>query len=295
MGHGVSDDEGNEVTDDGVVDLMGALEASLRPFATAKSDANDQHPTGARMTTEGRKYGKLPSVTTIINVLGKPGLPWGAAKETALYAVHHMDEWTTLPPEVAVDKLRRHHKGVWDNKRDKGSAVHEIAKAWAAGRDVDVPVELNGYVDALERFYAEWDPMWIEVERSVISETHGYAGTLDAVADLGGAVWELDFKTGADVWPEAALQLAAYRYADGMAVWSDDAKSYTLEEMVTVERCGVVHLADDGTYRLVPIEAGRREFDAFLAARALWEWNTKHAKGCLGEPVALPIEASDGE
>lgn len=260
----------------------------------AARDINDrrEHPVGARMTTEGRKYGKLPSVTTVLNVINKPGLPWGAAKETALFAVHHQDEWTSLSPDDAVERLRKHHKGVWTAKAKRGSAVHDMAKSWAHGAAVDAPVEMVGFLDALDHFYDDHGPVWTQIERTVIHQDadEGYAGTLDAIAVLDdGDRWLLDIKTGADVWPEVALQLAAYRFAPEMAIYGPDGALVETEPMPEVDRCGVVHLAEDGAYRLVPVTAGRREHEAFLQARALWRWTTRDAKGVLGEPVQ-PVE-----
>lgn len=269
-------------------DVQEAFAQAAGTPARTISDGRE-HPAGARMTAEGRKYLSYPSVTTVLNVINKPGLPWGAAKETALFAVHHQDEWTGLAPDDAVERLRKHHKGIWTDKAKRGTAVHELAKEWAKGNEVDVPVDFAPFIDALERFYLDREPAWVEVERTVLyrDNVEGYGGTLDAIADLNdGARWLLDIKTGADVWPEAALQLAAYRYAPELAIF--DAAGRELigtDPMPTVDRCGVIHLCDDGTYRLVPIDAGPRELAAFKAARELWQWTTKDAKTVLGEPV----------
>ena len=49
----------------------------------------------------------------------------------------------------------------------------------------------------------------------VYSRTFGFAGTLDAICTIAGRRGLLDIKTGrSGVYPEVALQLAAYAHAD---------------------------------------------------------------------------------
>jgi hypothetical protein len=53
----------------------------------------------------------------------------------------------------------------------------------------------------------------ILVEQTVYSCTHGYAGTMDLLAEVDGILTIVDFKTGKAVYSEAHLQNAAYRTA----------------------------------------------------------------------------------
>lgn len=78
------------------------------------------------------------SVTEIIKLKSIPGLPWGAAKETALFAVNHQDEWTDLETDDAVNRLRTHHKGIWDGRAAIGTATHFVLEAWFAGQTVNL-------------------------------------------------------------------------------------------------------------------------------------------------------------
>lgn len=249
------------------------------------------NPVGAKQTRQGRKYLGYPSVTTVIGIVNKPGLSWASAKETAIFAVLHPDQIAGLSEEAAIDRLYRHHQGVWDAKAQKGTDVHDLARRWAGGEDIDVVAEHAPFIDALEQFYLDHDPRWVHVERTVLNENEamGYGGTFDAIADLtsDGRRWLLDIKTGSAVYPETAMQLAAYRFAPFIVTFSPDGKKVIdRTPMPPVDACGVVHLTEDGTYRLVPVEAGEREMDAFLHARRLWEWSTKTAKTVVGEPIS---------
>lgn len=233
----------------------------------------------------GRKRGRYavrpggpheaPSVTMVLGTLNKPGLPWGAANETALFAIHHRDEWEDLAADEAFDRLRKHHRGVWNVKASRGTAVHNLAQQWAQGLEVDCPPECAPYLDALERFYDDWQPAWVETERTVVHDVMGesYGGTFDAIADLvDGSRVLIDLKTGQRYPVETTLQLAAYRFASGMGVYEASGELVDVQDMVEVERASVLYLHDDATYELVPVPADRQAFGVFLDVRRAWGW-----------------------
>ena len=258
----------------------------------------------------GRPYSRIggtePSVTTIIgDMLGKPGLPWAAARETALFAVHHRDEWSALGAEDAVDLLRRHHRGVWDSRAAMGTAAHAVNEAWCrgetvdlgamvqemaaterqarswAGREDEVVAALDGYVAGLERFWTDWAPETVAVEY-VVRTPGAYIGTADWCAVLDGRPLLLDIKTTAqqegdkgiyhDSW---ALQLAAYRFGVEAVTYAPDDKGRLAEvgtgAVPETAGAAVIHLRGDGDYALLPLEADRAMHETFLnlaAARA---------------------------
>lgn len=249
---------------------------------------------GRYATKIGGKH-TAPSVTTVLGVLNKPGLPWGAAKETALFAIHHQDEWIGLDVDAAYERLRKHHKGVWNDKANLGSQVHDLALGWARGEAVDVPGQCEPYMDALEAFYREWRPETIEAERCVIYEHPdlGYGGAFDLIATVaGGRRLLIDYKTGADIWPEVRAQLAAYRHAPVMGVYNDARDLVGTEPTPKVDGCAVLHLHGDGTYALTEVEAGRPEWDFFLACRRVWgvwsKWDSK--KDWPPTPLTAPAQ-----
>jgi len=225
----------------------------------------------------------------VLGILDKPGLSWGAARESAIFAVMRRDQWENLPTAEAIERIRKHHRGVWDDKASRGTAVHAMALAWAQGSEIDVPEDCAPYIDALEWFYLDWRPRWVQLERSVIYDIvpNHYGGSFDAIADIGGQRWLLDLKTGAAVYPDTSLQLAAYRFASYMGVYDDTGALVDTEPMPAVDACAVLHLQGDGTYELVPMKAGPEEFEFFLHARRLWEWNAA-SKKVIGEPLAAP-------
>ena len=51
------------------------------------------------------------------------------------------------------------------------------------------------------------------IEQIVFSTTHGYAGTMDLLAEVKGVPMLIDFKTGKAIYAESALQSVAYQVA----------------------------------------------------------------------------------
>lgn len=242
-----------------------------------------------RYATEPAGKPTAPSVSLVLDVLNKPNLPWGAAKETALYAIHHQDEWQHLTTEDAYEKLRGHHRGVWDDKAARGTRVHTMAQAWCEGQDVDCSHEDAPYLDALERFYMDYAPATVLAERTVIYRQTGleYGGTPDWLAELsdGRRTW-IDLKTGKRYPIDTTLQLAAYRHAEGVAVYNEMGGLESVDPMPESDGAHVLYLHPDGTYEFLPVPANRAAHDTFLHLRRIWTWQqdmTRWEKSCRGE------------
>lgn len=207
------------------------------------------------MEIPSRPYSKVkgsePSVTTILDVKGTPGLDWAAAKLTAEYAVLE-DTWkvdnggAVLSPEDQINNLRRYFKGIWDGRAYMGTLTHKVMEAWAAGEVVeladlvnahapwtksaevfDVKVaEAQKYTNGLAAWWEDAEPTDCLTEQCV-RVSGQYVGTRDLVCTINDERWLLDVKSTNHKWdpkvkPEKqkalygdswALQLAAYRYA----------------------------------------------------------------------------------
>jgi hypothetical protein len=149
----------------------------------------------------------------------------------------------------------------------RGTEVHRHAEALSRDEDVDVPGELYGYVSACADFLDEWAVRPLLTEAVVGSRAHHYAGTLDLVAALpNGEVALFDYKTGASgIWPDTALQAAAYRYAD-FHLTADDREASVADLGITAAYA--VHLRPDG-YAVHPLDADETTFRRFLDVAAI--------------------------
>lgn len=204
--------------------------------------------------------GTEPSVTTILDLLPKPGLSWAAAKETALFAVLHPEKWQHLAENEAVDVLRRHHRGIWDGRAANGTLAHAVNEAYCAGEEVDLEAliewtidndrnartwadrdrsdlieQVLGYVLGLEKWWVDFQPT--DIRSEVVVRWPGlFIGQTDLRCTVNGEDFLWDVKTTArqeessgvyaDSW---TLQLALY----GMA---RETVSYTVTNAPEVKR-----------------------------------------------------------
>lgn len=280
------------------------------------------HPKNARQTSTGRLYewrsptaqiGDPPerfwSVTTIL----KGGLPspaltaWGM-KAVAEYAVANHRQLSgmletvrvrrtdqngillvTDPDAVqaAIDWLKGSPYRERDRKADIGTAVHQAAEAHILGKPWPVPPDdVAPYVEQFRRFVTDFEPAFELAEASVYNRTEAYAGTLDAIAVIPGRGRALiDFKTtGKGVYPEHALQLAMYRFAEFIGL-----PDGTEAPMPVVDGCAVLWLAPD-TYELVPVTADEQVFTAAKYVRECFRWMEELSKSVVGQPLPIPTK-----
>jgi hypothetical protein len=130
-------------------------------------------------------------------------------------------------------------------------------------------------LDGFSQFVTARRPRFVTSEATVFSRRHGYAGTLDAICVLDGTLTLLDVKTGKSVYPEVALQLAAYAHAD--FVGHPDG---TERRLPPVAAGAALHLRPGG-YELVPVPIGEQVLAAFLAALEVFRWASEQAPKVL--------------
>jgi hypothetical protein len=249
-------------------------------------------------------------VTTLIKGgLPSPALTYWAAKATAEFAVANH---RTLSQMVEAVKLKKDESGFlrvsdpdaiqsaidwlkgspWrerDRKADVGTALHAIAEAHVLGKDMPkVADELAGYVASFSAFIEDWKPRFELAEASVYNRTLKYAGTLDAIAEIDGLGVKptrllLDYKTtGSGVYPEAALQLAAYRNAEfiGMPDGSE-------APMPAVDGAAVIWIRPDG-YDFIPVVTDEVVFKSFRYTMEVFRWAEEISKSAIGQPLPTP-------
>lgn len=225
-----------------------------------------------------------PSVTTILGVKAKPALvPW-AKRETAACAVRNLEILRRMVesggPQAAIDWLKRTPDYQRDTSADLGTRVHAIAEAIARNEPVRVADDVRPFIDAYERdFLRALQPEFIAVEAMVCSPRHEYGGTADAFCVIDGEIWLLDYKTGAGVYPEAALQLAGLARAQFIGRPGDP----TEYPIPAATRFGVLHIRPEGA-RLLPVVVNRETVAAFLDARRLFAWDQAAARSVIGAP-----------
>lgn len=212
--------------------------------------------------------------------------------------VHCYDDGDKLGAgaQAAVNLMKegKYFRTEWNKKAQLGTNVHNYAELWIAGKTAEVTEEERGYMNALTDFWEKYDPQWLEVERPVVARVPvhcplhtpqrtraelcptcwaGYGGRFDVVVELKGFGFVLlDFKTGKFYRPELTLQLAAYRFADGMVVWDETGNASQLEEMPHIDSCAGLYLHSDGTYDLEHVEADEEAHAHFCNLLGTKNW-----------------------
>jgi hypothetical protein len=216
-----------------------------------------KHGEGHTYELDGRW---APGVTTLIGKgFPRPGLLNWVKKASANEIVDRWEEILQLAPSDRRELIYTASDRDRDAAARRGTEVHKIARKLLAGQTVDVPEELDDHVKSYLRFLDDWQVRELLVETSIAKRRPRYCGTFDMVADLAdGRRWLVDLKTTrSGVYPENALQLAGYRFADFYL----DA-DFTEQPMPAIDQCGVVWIRADG-YDLYPLRVGELEFELF--------------------------------
>lgn len=253
-------------------------------------------------------------VTTILDVLAKPALVAWAATRTAQCAIAEADVWRSMAdrhPEEAIRWLtgaRFRSPAGQLSAADLGSAVHAACEQYAlSGKRPSVHEECVPFVDSFAAWLEHHEPTFEMTECAVYNRTYGYAGTCDGIMRVGGTRLIYDIKTSREdldsrgvpkgPYPEAALQLAAYRHAEIAAVWRARRmeryrRRYYLLSPQEVELAVPMPSVDAGVvlyitpHRCVmyPVRCDGEIWDYYLHAQELARWTHECAKTVIGEP-----------
>lgn len=179
---------------------------------------------GRRNTTlrDARKHDLVPSVTTLLNILAKPGLTTWLQQQVLLAAL-------TLPRqtnEAEADYIARilsDAKAQGKAAADAGTSIHGAIQAYYEGKaSWEHELHTKGCTDAMDAYFGKQD--WV-CERSFAHEI-GYGGRCDLYSigtpeNPDGFVVDIktkEFSNPKDVtgYDEHLMQLAAYRVGLGV-------------------------------------------------------------------------------
>ncbi len=262
------------------------------------SPAQRQNTGGGRRFYIWGRGERYWSVTTILKALPKDALKWWAAGRVAEFAYDRSKTWFTMNRAEAIDWLKREPLRFSEDRADVGKAIHAAAEAWVLKKPLrgDFLEEEQKAIGHFLDFVDRLKPRFILTEASVFHRRQKYAGTLDAIpwdpGDRDFVRLLVDYKTGGDieedkgVYPEVALQLAAYGRAE--FIGAPNGAEVPLPE---VDGAAVLHVQAGG-WRLVPVDALRDDvFKAFLYVREVFRWLEVTSKDVLGTPLEPPARA----
>jgi hypothetical protein len=256
------------------------------------------------------------SVTSIIGQLDKPALLYWAAEQAAKCAVSVAGSLATRVEEEGeaevVKWLRdarfRKPKGQ-RSATELGTAVHDACEEYAlTGIRPEVDDEVAPFLVQFDKWAQKWQPVYIAAEAAVFNCTYAYAGTLDCILAIDGEPLIVDYKSSAKSfgsdgkpsgpYPEAALQLSAYRYAELLATWrarrferyrrryyllNGDEKAMGAP-MPAVSGGAVLHLTPEhATFH--PVQCNEEVFESFLYTIEIARWMIEQSKHVIGAPM----------
>ncbi len=219
-----------------------------------------------------------PRVTKIVEIKAKPALYYFYAK---------------MPNYRAAEQVK-------EQSAVEGTMIHEAAEAILMGQKPVIPYSITPSMAAFAEYLLdnniEVDPKHVEVRLK--SDEHKYAGTLDAIARIGGKLGILDIKTSQEIYRDYNIQTSAYFYAM-KELFPELSTRWILriDQSRLCMNCGAALRAkggreqvkikwDDPFMRSCKHEFGplvghielkelhnvENDFEAFLGAKRLWEW-----------------------
>lgn len=238
------------------------------------------------MTPDGDRF---PSVTSILSVIGKPALMNWAAKveremvvqvSSQLYEDMHSKPKMTavnwkLTLTTMLGKAKASSKEL-AKATEIGSQVHALVEWTLLGELGVSPGPAPSITIAGASAFSAWQK-WresvhlkpIAIEQTVWSRTHGFAGTLDLLAEVNGELSVVDWKTGKAVYSEAHLQNSAYRQAIREMGHGNPVKGYIVR---------LPKSETDPQFEAVQADPEEASFKTFLNVMELWKWNQEKEK-----------------
>ena len=224
-----------------------------------------------------------PRVTRILSIKAKPALYRFYAEQESFKASQKITEQSAA----------------------EGTLVHEAAEAILLGQNPEVADIIKPAIDAFKKFLeiknVQTSPEY--VEKQIMHPTHRYAGTIDVMALIDGKFGVLDIKTSQAIYRDYNLQTAAYmgalkdQYQHLQTRWI-----LKIDQIQTCLKCGATRRTKGGREKIsfwskkgfankekmkncahewsevkgdVEFEEfpyWQSDFEGFLAAKRLWEW-----------------------
>lgn len=229
-----------------------------------------------------------PRVTKIVEIKAKP-------------ALYHF--YAKMENYAAGEKVKM-------QSASEGSLVHDIVEKILLGEKPNVPEKIKpsimAFIDFLIKNNIQIDPRYVEYR--LVNYEHRYAGTLDAIALINGKLGILDIKTSQEIYRDYNLQTSAY-----LAAMKDQEKDLQTRWILRIDQhrrcynCGAI-LRSKGGKDQIKVQKGNffmencehewgpvegqielkefpfweKDFEAFLGAKKLWEWENEYWLKLIG-------------
>ena len=232
-------------------------------------------------------HGELfPSVTSVLNVLDKPGIKNWAVSQTIQHAVEELVDVQEKAGERPLTSKELHH-AVHKSKEasnvalqkagDFGTRAHDAIDQLIAGkRGEEVQVE-DDVKQVVDNFWDWWMSSGVTLDprgdTMVFSPKYGYAGALDALAlTADGKLMVCDWKTSNAVYESHIIQVAAYAKAVEENLL---AAGFSAEDAKVERACVVRFDKEKNGFEVHDVDNIDAAFGAFKAALYLFHFTAK--------------------
>lgn len=219
-----------------------------------------------------------PRVTKIVTIKSKPALYYyyGEAKSY----------------KAAQDATEQSAK--------EGTMIHEAIEGLLLGKNPEIPEYIAPAIKSFREFYEKNNIRVTTdlVERRIVNYDHRYAGTVDAIATIGGKLGVLDIKTSQAIYRDYCLQTSAYMDALKNQFQNLETRwILKIDQIQICDKCGSRRRVKGGNEKiklnwqnraarncqhawselrgdieLQEFPSWQNDFEAFLGAKRLWEW-----------------------
>lgn len=182
----------------------------------------------------------------------------------------------------------------------EGTKIHSAVEDILLGKSPEIDPLIKPAIDAFLTFFEQKNIQVTPdfVEKRVVSFNHRYAGTVDALALIEGKFGVLDIKTSQAIYRDYNLQTSAY--IDALKDQHENLQTrwiLKIDQIQTCNRCSAIKRIKGGREKVrkgknsIPCPGGEHEwselrgdiefqefpywqndFEAFLGAKKLWEW-----------------------
>lgn len=179
-----------------------------------------------KVSDNGSKPEQVPSVTTILNILNKPAiLEWAVRVvcddvESNLRALIAGNSFSVDQIFKVITEARSAHTRLKEEAAEIGVSTHDwLAGYWRAvmaGNQasylVNMPEEghVQNCINAALNWFAEHEIKPLYVECPQYSREYKISGRSDFIGIVDGRMAVIDYKSTKSLYPEIALQMAAY-------------------------------------------------------------------------------------
>lgn len=223
---------------------------------------------GERSTTlaDARKFGLVPSVTSIFNIMAKRGLEqWKLNK--AIEATKSNPQGADESDRHYLARISELSKQEVKEAADLGTRIHDAIDQSFDG--FPVPDDLLGYVEPVLDYLNASHFYDIERETTVVQNQYGYGGRVDMIAKQDLTKVVIDFKTRRTRSDEKVtpyefqpMQIAAYAYSR----FGNFNKVFGANIYISTTEVGRMEICTYNPERL------EKEFEAFKSMLALWRY-----------------------